>query len=703
MENLLPPRLPENYINNPDFVSEQNYNEGENIVFKCPIQGHPLPDIIWQFTSLTGETSFFEPNSRSMPNSVVSRSDSQASANNISYRISVSSSGYQLNLNNLMKIDDGFYTCLADNKLGKLDYQYSLTVNTIPKILLNSENHLSELTFKVDDFVELSCPVSGYPLPEIIWSAAGHFSEDLYNISESNSLTINSLNLDHAGTYTCTVVNTAGSASHNFIIDIQHSPIIEESIFINNTIEVLDGKNLEIPCYITSNPSPIIKWYQEQNLMEVKSIDNSNLIIEIVSPVHEGHWTCLAENSIGQSNLTYYVDVQTAPVLNFDTFSLNYQEFKSQTFQQGEEVVINCPIIADPIPLYTWNDFNGNLISNQQNLKISNARLQDIGEYTCKAMNLHGSITTLVSLNIEKPAEVTFHSNTYVLVDYCTSMKNCRTQLSCTALGNPVPEFTWLKNGQAYQSRKNIPETTQNPENYSATSKLTIFSPGEYACLATNKLGDDRVVMQVEFQIPPNFEFLPIDTFSGFFDASGNYVQEINSIVGTDLEIECPVSGYPRPKVFWLDENEKDLSQDDRFSLNLFNSTATLNLAETTKQDDYFICVSKNLVGETRQIFEVNILVQPEIFIGQYTQNQTHDFVASNQIEVIIDQAQPAKIVCNIVESNPFPEIIWYKNGVEISENDDRYVKSQENQRHVLTLLTFDLSDHESTYTEGGR
>jgi len=70
--------------------------------------------------------------------------------------------------------------------------------------------------------------------------------------------------------------------------------------------------NLSIPCGIVGAPSPTVTWLKDGNHVQNASVDEtSNLIISSVELKHEGKYTCLATNLLGNLKREIQVTVRS--------------------------------------------------------------------------------------------------------------------------------------------------------------------------------------------------------------------------------------------------------------------------------------------------------------------------------------------------------------------------------------------------------
>ena len=794
--DVIPVDENESYENN-QYSRSQSHNQGSNVVFKCPVEANPPPEIVWEYLSVdeinnssSGNTSELLKTSNKINDynhlyAVESEDEDyfdeyqpienfvkiENAKNSAQFsRTTTSNSGLSLTINNLNKNDEGTYRCLAHNPLGRTQYQYQLKVNTVPVILIFNESDddaddtsdsddalqnknkeikpISKITAISGDEITFKCPAIGAPRPEINWNTI--LSKNNYHIDEKiddndenkliSSLTVPNLVRDHSGQFICRVSNSAGSVSHSFMLDIKHAPIITPDSSLLNMdhpdnpenflIEILDGDNLSIPCYTTSNPAPTIKWFLNDTLYTVKTADDHYLNIENVKlNDHAGIWTCLASNEIGESQQSYSVKVHFAPKLEY--FGLNPVPEKKQVKMVGSDLSIVCPIEGNPVPEYSWvleseSDLK-NPITYTKKLELTNLDFSNIGEYICNTKNKYGTSSFRFNLNIIEAPKIIDSSEKEILVNDCQSFYNCNREIYCFVEGNPLPKVTWSVDGQMLSnSKKKFVQDITNHNSFSLTSTIIAKKPGLYQCEATNIYGKASISTNLIFEIAPNLsqEFLPIEYFnqnlmSYTFDNQGNLVIHQDFTKNSEIKLECLLRGYPLPEVEWADENGVPVISDDT-SIKTISTVdgktltfSVLKIKNSTVDDDFFSCTTTNVVGSTKQFFDVNILVSPEIFMnpgpdldisGINSISENNDFggyglddleisylARKEEIEATYKYQTSVNISCYIAESNPPPEIFWYRNGQEID-----FFNENERFEHNLVDLTENFDGEKS-------
>jgi len=90
---------------------------------------------------------------------------------------------------------------------------------------INASQLTDEHSVVIGGSLALNCPATGVPRPDIRWTRQG---EALSSVSEADvrvvdggrQLDVYNAHLSDAGSYTCTAVNAAGTASKQFVVNV---------------------------------------------------------------------------------------------------------------------------------------------------------------------------------------------------------------------------------------------------------------------------------------------------------------------------------------------------------------------------------------------------------------------------------------------------------------------------------------------------
>jgi netrin-G3 ligand len=260
-------------------------------------------------------------------------------------------------------------------------------------------------------------------------------------------------------------------------------------------------------CLASGAPKPQIEWRKggkklvtlRYTVLEVPS--GSVLRIEPVRPGRDNaSYECLAENGVGEpvrasAELT---------VLSEDEIPKGFPKFSQQPAMQGIErgrsALITCAADGDPEPTITWFkdmipiDFSNVRYTKVQgsSLQISNTEESDQGHYECIAENRIGAA-------FSNPAAL--YVRTRVVPPYFSIppesvyelMPGSSINLTCVAVGSPMPTVTWKKDHQEISS----PDLTSNSVGRNVLRLIDVQSSGNYTCVASSKLGDIESHTQV--------------------------------------------------------------------------------------------------------------------------------------------------------------------------------------------------------------
>ena len=166
----------------PKFVTKPQKSmveTGKNVTWACKATGKPRPRTTWHKAS------------GSLP-----------------VGSTVSSDG-SLTLRNVQSSDRGWYTCQADNLLGRVTASEQLIVYE-PMVMTRKPP--ANIDRRPGDLIELPCAVRSELRPKIVWKHSGGRSLPSGVFSLSNgSLVISALSSSREGTYTCSVTNSLSS------------------------------------------------------------------------------------------------------------------------------------------------------------------------------------------------------------------------------------------------------------------------------------------------------------------------------------------------------------------------------------------------------------------------------------------------------------------------------------------------------------
>ncbi|XP_005733181.1 hemicentin-1 isoform X1 [Pundamilia nyererei] len=521
--------------------------------------------------------------------------------------------------------DTAVYQCAASNEAGEDTRSINLTVNVPPSIA----DELTELVVTRLSPVVIPCTASGIPEPTIHWSKAGMKLpiEGLgYSILATGPIEITSAELAHAGRYSCTAQNAAGSTHRHVQLTVQELPVIESH---PSALDVILNNPVSLPCRATGSPTPTITWQKEGINIPTTGgrstiLPNGSLQISKASLSDSGMYICVAQNPAGTALGKTRLRVQVPPAISSDT-----REYLAPV---DSSVTLRCQADGSPPPSVTWHK-DGRVLSETVRLRVlSSGSLQiafiqpsDAGRYTCTAANAAGTVSLEMSLTVQIPPFIRGGEQEVVVVE------NSQVQLVCLAEGVPQPKLSWEKDGSPVS--ESAGEYTILPSGELVIDSAQPEDAGSYTCVATNSVGQDSWTVTLLVHTHPIFTELLGDV-------------ALNK--GERLTLFCGVSGIPLPRITWAFNNNIIPVHYDQT-----NGHSELVIERVSKDDaGTYTCVAENDVGTIKSLALVYVK-EPPIIDGD---------LHSNRIEPLGGNA----ILNCEVRGDPLPTIQWSKNGINI-------------------------------------
>ncbi|KAM8746417.1 hemicentin-1 isoform 1-T1 [Acanthopagrus schlegelii] len=525
--------------------------------------------------------------------------------------------------------DTAVYECVVSNEAGKDSRSINLTVHVPPSIA----DEPTELVVTRLSPVVIACTASGVPEPSIHWSKDGMRlpkEGQGYSILSTGPIEITSAELSHAGRYSCTAKNAAGSTNRHVHLTVQELPVIQSH---PSTLDVILNNPITLPCRATGSPRPTITWQKEGINIPTTGggftvLPNGSLQISKASVSDSGTYICVAQNPAGTALGKTKLRVQVPPVINSET-----QQYLAPL---DSSVTLQCQADGFPLPSVTWHKDGQSLIESVRQRVLSSGSLQiafiqpsDTGRYTCTAANAAGTVNLEMSLTVQIPPSIRSGEHEVAVVE------NSQAQLVCVAEGVPQPSLTWERDG--IPLTESTGEYTILPSGELVVDIAQPDDAGSYTCIATNAVGQDSWTVTLSVHTHPVFTELLGDV-------------ALNK--GERLLLACGVSGIPPPKITWAFNNNIMPVHYDHV-----NGHSELVIERVSKDDSgTYTCMAENNVGTIKSLGFVYVK-EPPIIDGD---------LHSNRIEPLGGNA----ILNCEVRGDPLPTIRWSKNGINIQINN---------------------------------
>ncbi|KAJ8776183.1 hypothetical protein J1605_015745 [Eschrichtius robustus] len=254
--------------------------------FPCEVQGDPPPRLRWRKEDGELPTGRYEI-----------RSD------------------HSLWIGRVSAEDEGTYTCVAENSVGRTEASGSLSVHVPPQLVIQPRDQMAA----PGESIAFQCETKGNPPPAIFWQKEGSQallfpSQSLqptgrFSVSPRGQLSITEVQSGDAGYYVCQAVSVAGSILAKALLEVKGAsldglpPIILQGP-ANQTLAL--GSSVWLPCRVTGNPQPSVQWKKDGQWLQGDDVQlnlmaNGTLHIASVQEMHMGFYSCVAKSSTGEA------------------------------------------------------------------------------------------------------------------------------------------------------------------------------------------------------------------------------------------------------------------------------------------------------------------------------------------------------------------------------------------------------------------
>ncbi|EHB07659.1 Roundabout-like protein 3 [Heterocephalus glaber] len=211
--------------------------------------------------------------------------------------------------------DEGTYTCVAENSVGRVEASGSLSVHVPPKLVTQPQDQMAA----PGENVVFQCETKGNPPPAIFWQKEGSQvllfpSQSLqptgrFSVSPRGQLNITAVQSGDAGYYVCQAVSVAGSILAKALLEIKEAsldglpPVILQGP-ANQTLAL--GSSVWLPCRVSGNPQPSVRWRKDRQWLQGADLRfnlmaNGTLYITSVQEMDMGFYSCVAKSSLGEA------------------------------------------------------------------------------------------------------------------------------------------------------------------------------------------------------------------------------------------------------------------------------------------------------------------------------------------------------------------------------------------------------------------
>ncbi|XP_052897549.1 obscurin [Anopheles moucheti] len=725
----------------PQFVSElMNVNiiEGFPVKLNVKVIGYPQPSVKWTHngTLVSGDR----------------------------YKITEDTDGaFTLALDKSIGTDCGEYQAIATNEHGETISAATVTIlpTTDPSLPEEPPSFLGGLRdITADEGKELtfSARFAGNPAPEVIWTKDGEPLQPTGRVSvtcdgKSVGLTIMPAEMSDSGEYACLMANPLGETETRAAAIVRKVFQKPNFVYPFSDLQQLPGLEAKFPAKLVGVPRPEIQWYKNETPIHAGDRykmkyegDCCCLYIKECEPDDTGLYSCTATNREGSSTIEAKLDVVTRIEKRDEPTPPSFmKKLTDMTLLDGMKAKLTVCVDGFPMPTVEWIRDGRRLVPSEKyrieaernglaRLIVDDVQEEDLGRYSCKAVNNLGEAICHANLKFE-PSDYRprrrygkgkgkdlLHTPPYPLTEkpMISKLSDRRLTLSWRPSMTTVPrypvtyqlEMIELPDGEWHTTRSGIRGCSCEVRNLEPFREYKfrirvenlygVSDPSPYVQTYRQKLEPEPPVFYP--YLGPGRDFRP-DTSSFYprdFDVErpGHRHQ---AQVPEFLRQEKPVQygtknhnvslfwfvyGYPKPTMTYY-FNDQIIEAGGRYSFSYTrNGQATLFINRMTDRDvGVYEAVATNEHGTVRQ----RVCLE----LGEYPR-----FLQRPE-EVFIMGRRSGRVEAKIT-GVPFPDIKWYKDWQPIHESSRIKMIFYEPDTCVL-LLTDAIKKDEGLYSISAR
>ncbi|XP_064253699.1 roundabout homolog 3 [Passer domesticus] len=231
-----------------------------------------------------------------------------------------------LRIRRLQVEDEGTYTCVADNSVGRSEASGTLTVHVPPQLVTGPHDQ----AVTPGQSVTFQCQSKGNPPPAVFWQKEG--SQTLLFpgqppappgrvwVSPSGALTIVSVQPSDAGHYLCQAISVAGSVLARAGLQVTGAPAELQppvlSLLPTNRTVLPVGGTARLPCGEgTHDPPGSVGWLKDGSALvgvqpRASLLENGTLQITGLRVRDSGLYSCVATSPAGETRWGISLEVQ---------------------------------------------------------------------------------------------------------------------------------------------------------------------------------------------------------------------------------------------------------------------------------------------------------------------------------------------------------------------------------------------------------
>ncbi|XP_069554990.1 obscurin-like protein 1 isoform X12 [Brachyistius frenatus] len=504
-------------------------------------------------------------------------------------------------------------------------------------------SHLSEMDR--NKFVEIGNPIVLYcelsdPAVPVHWYKNGselQTVEGLHIQSEGTMrrIVIQSAEFSHSGVYCCDAIDDV----IRFNVEVEGPPVRFSAVpDAERNKNIQTGSPIVLQCEL-SDPAAQVHWYRDGSKLHPQSgVDivtdglARKLIIHSAEVFHSGLYCCKTKGD----NITFSVDIKAPPV----KFSAIPEDVRTKSIEVGCPIVLQC-VVSDPEAHVCWYKDEMQLISNSgleihsvdntRTLVVQSAELCHSGVYRCTTQD------DTVEFQVEIKAPPVTFADIPENDLFQSVVEQEQLVLSCE-VSRAEGVVQWYKDGTEMQPSNNVTIQAEGTKRNVTIHSAQLSDRGTYTCRA----GDNILIFKVNIREPPVMIIHPKEDV------------HLDRHVPEEIILSCELS-RPNGVVSWYKDGQK-LQESENIKLKIEGPYRRLKILSGGVEDSgEYVCDTAD-----DSIFFHLIITEPPVQI-----------VSPSQSQMELCQQTSERMVLSCEISRPNAVVRWYRDGLEVEENDN--------------------------------
>ncbi|XP_052398062.1 obscurin-like isoform X50 [Carassius gibelio] len=319
----------------------------------------------------------------------------------------------------------------------------------------------------------------------------------------------------------------------------------------------------------------------------------------------------------------------------------------------GRDASLSCTIVGNPVPVVTWEKDKMLLSAGGRfkkvedgdvyRLTIYDLTLEDSGQYMCRAKNNVGEAYAAVTLKVGLPETVTDRAPVFTVKPVSTRVGlGDDVTFYCQVAAHPATNFDWEKDGRYLGETNRIKIISENDSSSLRIQSVRSLDSGTYTCRAQNSIGRAQAAAALAVDLQ--------DT------------RLLNADKSTSL-------------LSHMQKRKEDMRKDISLYRTVESSSTTHTASSSMVTEELG---SLGLAHDQKQRVSALTSMLPK---GVFTRT------------CMLTEGKHAKLSC-FVTGHPKPQIIWRKDGANISEGRRHVMYEDQAENFILKVLYCKQSDN---------